>query len=104
MQETLAAAIPKIMSALGNFANDGEIKVSDSDELIPHWMFVVSDPHTFETCHCSTVTLRFFSGAAEVICCQPEVQLFHHQTDSGQLRRLRVPTLQTHKLLLHMAP
>uniref|UniRef100_A0A3Q2PKZ4 Huntingtin n=1 Tax=Fundulus heteroclitus TaxID=8078 RepID=A0A3Q2PKZ4_FUNHE len=27
VQETLAAAIPKIMSALGNFANDGEIKV-----------------------------------------------------------------------------
>lgn len=30
VQETLAAAIPKIMSALGNFANDGEIKVSSS--------------------------------------------------------------------------
>ncbi|XP_066576205.1 huntingtin isoform X3 [Amia ocellicauda] len=27
VQETLAAAIPKIMAALGNFANDGEIKV-----------------------------------------------------------------------------
>ncbi|XP_063075686.1 huntingtin isoform X3 [Engraulis encrasicolus] len=27
VQETLAAAIPKIMSALGHFANDGEIKV-----------------------------------------------------------------------------
>ncbi|XP_031415878.1 huntingtin isoform X2 [Clupea harengus] len=27
VQETLAAAIPKIMSALGQFANDGEIKV-----------------------------------------------------------------------------
>ncbi|KAJ8000512.1 hypothetical protein DPEC_G00180890 [Dallia pectoralis] len=26
VQETLAAAVPKIMSALGNFANDGEIK------------------------------------------------------------------------------
>lgn len=28
MQETLAAAMPKIMAALGHFANDGEIKVS----------------------------------------------------------------------------
>ena len=28
MQETLAAAIPKIMVALGHFANDGEVKVS----------------------------------------------------------------------------
>ncbi|XP_041641127.1 huntingtin isoform X2 [Cheilinus undulatus] len=27
VQETLAAAIPKIMSALGHFANDGEVKV-----------------------------------------------------------------------------
>ncbi|KAL1023919.1 hypothetical protein UPYG_G00048960 [Umbra pygmaea] len=27
VQETLAAAVPKIMSALGHFANDGEIKV-----------------------------------------------------------------------------
>ena len=27
MQETLAAAMPKIMAALGQFANDGEIKV-----------------------------------------------------------------------------
>jgi len=28
VQETLAAAMPKIMAALGHFANDGEIKVS----------------------------------------------------------------------------
>lgn len=28
VQETLAAAMPKIMAALGNFANDSEIKVS----------------------------------------------------------------------------
>ena len=28
VQETLAAAIPKIMAAFGNFANDNEIKVS----------------------------------------------------------------------------
>lgn len=28
VQETLALSIPKIMSALGHFANDGEIKVS----------------------------------------------------------------------------
>lgn len=28
VQETLAAAMPKIMVALGHFANDGEIKVS----------------------------------------------------------------------------
>lgn len=27
VQETLAAAMPKIMVALGHFANDGEIKV-----------------------------------------------------------------------------
>lgn len=27
VQETLAAAIPKIMAAFGNFANDNEIKV-----------------------------------------------------------------------------
>ena len=27
VQETLAAAMPKIMAALGQFANDGEIKV-----------------------------------------------------------------------------
>lgn len=27
IQETLAAAMPKIMAALGHFANDGEIKV-----------------------------------------------------------------------------
>lgn len=27
VQETLAAAMPKIMAALGHFANDGEIKV-----------------------------------------------------------------------------
>lgn len=28
VQETLAAATPKIMAALGNFANDGEVKVT----------------------------------------------------------------------------
>lgn len=27
VQETLSSSIPKIMSALGHFANDGEIKV-----------------------------------------------------------------------------
>lgn len=27
VQETLASSIPKIMAALGHFANDGEIKV-----------------------------------------------------------------------------
>lgn len=27
VQETLAAAIPKIMASFGNFANDNEIKV-----------------------------------------------------------------------------
>lgn len=30
VQETLAAATPKIMAALGHFANDGEVKVTFS--------------------------------------------------------------------------
>lgn len=34
MQETLAAAMPKIMLALGHFANDGEIKVSVQKETM----------------------------------------------------------------------
>lgn len=31
VQETLAAAIPKTMVALGHFANDGEIKVTSEN-------------------------------------------------------------------------
>lgn len=34
VQETLAAAIPKIMAAFGNFANDNEIKVSFLNLLV----------------------------------------------------------------------
>lgn len=34
VQETLAAAIPKIMAAFGNFANDNEIKVSFFNLLV----------------------------------------------------------------------
>lgn len=34
VQETLAAAMPKIMAALGHFANDGEIKVSTQSRNI----------------------------------------------------------------------
>lgn len=34
VQETLAAAMPKIMGALGHFANDGEIKVSTQQQLV----------------------------------------------------------------------
>ena len=34
VQETLAAAMPKIMAALGQFANDGEIKVQ-----APRWSY-----------------------------------------------------------------
>ena len=32
VQETLAAAMPKIMAALGQFANDGEIKVTGAGD------------------------------------------------------------------------
>lgn len=59
--------------------------------------------HLAKACfHCSPTI--FVLGAAEVICGQPEVQLPHHQTDSSQLSRQRVPTLQTQQLLLHLAP
>lgn len=39
VQETLAAAMPKIMSALGHFANDGEIKVSTQSRNIETQVF-----------------------------------------------------------------
>lgn len=38
VQETLAAAIPKIMAAFGNFANDNEIKVSFFNYSAPYYI------------------------------------------------------------------
>lgn len=39
VQETLAAAMPKIMVALGHFANDGEIKVISGSGKTSHFCF-----------------------------------------------------------------
>lgn len=49
-------------------------------------------------------TIIFLLDAVEVICGQSEVQLADHQTDGGELSSQRVPTLETHQLLLHLAP
>lgn len=119
IQETLAAAMPKIMAALGHFANDGEIKVlienrsvkkgpasvgcyqsCRSPVTVYEWMYR-SKTCTFNFI---TVYLFVFLGIVEVIGGQSQVQLPHHQTDSSELSSQRVPTLETKQLLLHLAP
>lgn len=43
-------------------------------------------------------------GVVEIIRGQSQVQLPHHQADSSELSRQRVPTLEAGQLLLHLAP
>lgn len=61
------------------------------------------NPQLLQVCF-HRATIVFLLDAAEVICGQSEVQLAHHQADGGELGRQRVPALETHQLLLHLAP
>lgn len=76
--------------------------------------FVLHSPKRYFTVICISVNPKknschlnptiFAPGVAEIIRGQPQVQLPHHQADSSQLSCQCVPTLETHQLLLHMAP
>lgn len=97
------------MAALGHFANDSEIKVciqGGNTEMLLVFIFCSALSktvlHIKTSCHINPTI--FAPGIVEIIRGQPQVQLPHHQADSSQLSCQCVPTLETHQLLLHMAP